>query len=62
MRTRRSARPAHAVPGLLLAAALALAGCSGAGSSSDSSASDDKAAVAPADAQGGAEEGAKGGA
>ncbi|MFE9970518.1 DUF4349 domain-containing protein [Streptomyces hirsutus] len=60
MRTRRSARPAHAMPGLLLAAALALAGCSGA--SSDSGGSDDKAALSQAgdraDAGGGAKEGA----
>ncbi|MGY0070602.1 DUF4349 domain-containing protein [Streptomyces sp. QTS137] len=62
MRTRRSARPVDAMTGLLLAAGLALAGCSSAGSSSDSGAFDDKAAVAPADAQGGTEEGAKGGA
>ncbi|MFE9926494.1 DUF4349 domain-containing protein [Streptomyces sp. NPDC005774] len=59
MRTRRSARPAHAMTGLLLATALALAGCGGAGSSADSDASDGKAAVAPADAQGGTEEGMK---
>ncbi|MCP3767212.1 DUF4349 domain-containing protein [Streptomyces sp. MAR25Y5] len=64
MRTRRSVRPAHAMTGLLLAAALALAGC-GAGSGSDSgasSASDDKAALSQADARGNAQEGAKEGA
>ncbi|MEV0299542.1 DUF4349 domain-containing protein [Streptomyces prasinus] len=64
MRTRRSVRPAHAMTGLLLAAALALAGC-GAGSGSDSgasSASDDKAALSQADARADAQEGAKEGA
>ncbi|MFI8308897.1 DUF4349 domain-containing protein [Streptomyces sp. NPDC085927] len=60
MRTRRSVRPAHATTGLLLAAALALAGCSGAGS--DSGASDGKAAHAQADARADTEEGAKEGA
>ncbi|MEU9350948.1 DUF4349 domain-containing protein [Streptomyces griseoloalbus] len=64
MRTRRSVRPAHAVAGVLLAAALAVTGCSGAGdSSAGSAAADDKAAVAPAEGQAAApEEGAKQGA
>ncbi|MDQ0584054.1 DUF4349 domain-containing protein [Streptomyces rishiriensis] len=44
---RRSARPAHALAGLLLAAALALTGCSGANDSGASS-SADKAAVGEA--------------
>ncbi|MFC5855146.1 DUF4349 domain-containing protein [Streptomyces chlorus] len=61
MRTRRSERPAHAMTGLLLAAALALAGCSGADDSADSASSDGKAA-AQADAKAGTEEGAKAGA
>ncbi|MFD3820759.1 DUF4349 domain-containing protein [Streptomyces sp. NPDC058625] len=58
MRTRRSARPAHAMTGLLLAAVLALAGCGGA----DSGAADGKAADSQAHAQAGTEEGAEGGA
>ncbi|MFC5673177.1 DUF4349 domain-containing protein [Streptomyces incanus] len=65
MRTRRSVRPAHALTGLLLTAALALTGCSGADSSADSAASDDKAAAqadAGADTEGGTKAGARGGA
>ncbi|MFD9436437.1 DUF4349 domain-containing protein [Streptomyces sp. NPDC060002] len=46
---RRSARPSHAVAGILLAAALALAGCSGA-SDSGASSTADKAAVGEAGA------------
>ncbi|GHH91983.1 DUF4349 domain-containing protein [Streptomyces capillispiralis] len=66
MRTRRSVRPAHALAGVLLAAALAVTGCSGGGdSSAGSSAADDKAAAAPAEgraADEGARQGAPGGA
>ncbi|MBB5124692.1 DUF4349 domain-containing protein [Streptomyces griseoloalbus] len=64
MRTRRSVRPAHALAGVLLAAALAATGCSDAGdASAGSAAADDKAAVAPAEGQAAApEEGAKQGA
>ncbi|MFJ9726589.1 DUF4349 domain-containing protein [Streptomyces sp. NPDC101209] len=40
MRARRSVRPVRAVAGILLAAALALTGCSGAGSDSGGSAAD----------------------
>ncbi|MDX3312156.1 DUF4349 domain-containing protein [Streptomyces sp. ME08-AFT2] len=49
---RRSARPAHALAGLLLAVGLTLAGCSGAGDESGSAASDKAAAgeAAPQDA------------
>ena len=50
MHTRRSVRPAQALAGLLLAAALALAGCSGAGDSAGTSA--DKAAAPGAQKQG----------
>ncbi len=48
MRTPRSVRPAHALAGVLLAAALAAGGC-GAGGDSGGSASDDRAAAAPAE-------------
>ncbi|MEV7339273.1 DUF4349 domain-containing protein [Streptomyces sp. NPDC093544] len=49
MRTRSSVRPVQALAGILLAAALALTGCSGAGDSSTSSDSaGDNKAVAPA--------------
>lgn len=59
MRTRRSVRPAHALAGVLLAAALAVSGCSGADDSAGSGAAD-RAAVAPADGQEAApQEGAK---
>ncbi len=54
MRTRRSVRPAPALAGVLLAAALAVTGCSGAGGDSGGSLADDKAAVAPAPGQEGA--------
>ncbi|GAA0670595.1 DUF4349 domain-containing protein [Streptomyces thermocarboxydovorans] len=49
MRTRRSVRPAHALAGVLLAAALALTGCSGANDDSGgkSAAQDDRGAAAP---------------
>ncbi|MFJ8106441.1 DUF4349 domain-containing protein [Streptomyces sp. NPDC096132] len=57
MRTRRSVRPVHTVAGILLAAALALTGCSGAASSGGSS---DSAAKAAGDA--GVQEDAKQGA
>jgi hypothetical protein len=52
MRTRRSLRPVQALAGILLAAALALAGCSGAGDSASSDSgggSNDKAAAPKAD-------------
>ncbi|GGX14486.1 lipoprotein [Streptomyces malachitofuscus] len=48
MRTPRSVRPAHALAGVLLAAALAVGGCS-AGADSAGSGGDDKAAAAPAE-------------
>jgi len=62
-RSRRSVRPARALAGLLLAAGLALTGCStGADSSSDggSALSDNKAAQSRADGAAGAEAGASG--
>jgi hypothetical protein len=52
LRTRRSLRPVQALAGILLAAALALAGCSGAGDSASSDSgggSNDKAAAPKAD-------------
>ncbi|MFI6435633.1 DUF4349 domain-containing protein [Streptomyces sp. NPDC050759] len=61
-RSRRSVRPARALAGLLLAAGLALTGCSsGADSSSDggSALSDDKAAQSQAEGAAGAEAGGK---
>ncbi|MEV8593212.1 DUF4349 domain-containing protein [Streptomyces sp. NPDC052012] len=58
MHTRRSVRPVHALAGVLLAAALALTGCSG-GAGSDSGG--DSKAASQAD-QGAAPEGAKQGA
>lgn len=61
MRTRRSLRPAHALAGVLLAAALAVSGCSGAGDDSGASGAADKAAAAPAEGQA-AQEDAKQGA
>ncbi|MGW4024766.1 DUF4349 domain-containing protein [Streptomyces sp. NPDC005009] len=60
MRTRRSLRPAHALAGVLLAAALAVSGCSGADDSAGSGAAD-KAVAAPAEGQA-AQEDAKQGA
>ncbi|MFF4349714.1 DUF4349 domain-containing protein [Streptomyces sp. NPDC001530] len=58
MRTRRSVRPVHTLAGILLAAALALAGCSGAddtgGSSTDSKAGKGAAAQEAQDGAGGA--------
>ncbi|WP_371101814.1 DUF4349 domain-containing protein [Streptomyces sp. PU_AKi4] len=60
MRTRRSLRPAHALAGVLLAAALAVSGCSDAGDGSGSAGVADKAA-APAEGQA-AQEDAKQGA
>ncbi|MEV7438131.1 DUF4349 domain-containing protein [Streptomyces griseoviridis] len=66
MRTRRSVRPVHALSGLLLAAALALAGCSAGGDSSAGSAADagqgDAKAAAPDAAQGNAKAAVPGGA
>ncbi|MFG2465751.1 DUF4349 domain-containing protein [Streptomyces canus] len=62
-RSRRSVRPARALAGLLLAAGLALTGCSGgADSSSDggSALSDNKAAQSQAEGAAGAEAGAGG--
>ncbi|GAA2252046.1 hypothetical protein GCM10010415_09900 [Streptomyces atrovirens] len=68
MRTRRSLRPAHALAGVLLAAALAVSGCSGAGDDSGAAGAADKAAAAPAEgraegqaAQEDAKQGAPGG-
>ncbi|MFC8371008.1 MULTISPECIES: DUF4349 domain-containing protein [unclassified Streptomyces] len=61
MRTRRSLRPAHALAGVLLAAALAVSGCSGASDDSGASGAADKAAAAPAEGQA-AQEDAKQGA
>ncbi|MEU6371768.1 DUF4349 domain-containing protein [Streptomyces sp. NPDC046909] len=63
MRARRSVRPVQALAGLLLAAALALTGCSGA-SDSDSGSGSDKAGQADAKeaAPGGAADGSGGGA
>ncbi|MCF1596921.1 DUF4349 domain-containing protein [Streptomyces muensis] len=59
----RSARPVQALAGLLLAAALALTGCSASGDSGGSTAAGDKAARAEsqADSQQGAKEDAPGG-
>ncbi|MFI2425151.1 DUF4349 domain-containing protein [Streptomyces sp. NPDC018955] len=65
MRIRRSLRPAHALAGVLLAAALAVSGCGGAGDDSGGSGAADKAAAAPAEgqaAQEDARQGAGGGA
>lgn len=55
-RSRRSVRPVHALAGILLAAALALAGCSGAGDSGadGSSLADNDKAAARADEKGAA--------
>ncbi|MFE0450589.1 DUF4349 domain-containing protein [Streptomyces sp. NPDC058914] len=60
MRRRRSVRPVHALAGLLLAATVALTGCSAADDSGGGSASgaDDKAAVGEAGAADAAKEGA----
>ncbi|MEV6179528.1 DUF4349 domain-containing protein [Streptomyces sp. NPDC052015] len=60
MRRRRSVRPLHALAGLLLAAAVALTGCSASDDSGGGSASgaDDKAAVGEAGAADAAKEGA----
>jgi hypothetical protein len=63
MRIRRSVRPVHALAGLLLAAALALAGCSGAGAGDGTSSTAGKAHKADsADARGAAGSGAPKGA
>ena len=62
-RSRRSVRPARALAGLLLAAGLALTGCSAGADSSDgggSALSDDKAAQSQAEGAAGAEAGAGG--
>ncbi|WP_149546969.1 DUF4349 domain-containing protein [Streptomyces marokkonensis] len=63
MRTRRSVRPARALAGVLLAAALATGGCSAAGGDSAGSEADDKAAAPAQEAatDGGAKQGAPGG-
>lgn len=53
MRTRHSVRPAHALAGLLLAAALALTGCSGPGHADDGG---DNAKVAGSGAMGSAQD------
>lgn len=60
MRTRRSVRPAQALAGVLLTAALTVTGCSGAGGDSGGSLADDKAAVAPERGQEAARDGAAG--
>ncbi|MFJ9715652.1 DUF4349 domain-containing protein [Streptomyces sp. NPDC101213] len=69
MRTRRSVRPAHALAGVLLAAAVALTGCgandTGAGSTSDKAAGPEAGAARPAEDAGsgaGAKSGADSGA
>ncbi|CAL9616542.1 hypothetical protein SUDANB15_05728 [Streptomyces sp. enrichment culture] len=62
MRTRRSVRPAHALAVVLLSAALAVAGCSGADDASGGSAAADGKAASQEDAQAAAPEGAKQGA
>ncbi|GGW65317.1 DUF4349 domain-containing protein [Streptomyces caelestis] len=63
MRTRRPARrPVPALAALLLAAALALTGCSGAGEDSAGSSADRGVAAPDADDKGGANEAAPGGA
>ncbi|MCT9143648.1 DUF4349 domain-containing protein [Streptomyces violarus] len=63
MRTRRPARhPVPALAALLLAAALALTGCSGAGEDSAGSTADGGVAAPQADGKGGAKEAAPGGA
>ncbi|MFF9485269.1 DUF4349 domain-containing protein [Streptomyces sp. NPDC014676] len=65
MRTRRSLRPAHALAGVLLAAAVAVSGCSGSTDDSGASGVADEAAAAPAEgqaAQEDAKQGAGGGA
>lgn len=59
MRARRSVRPVHALAGLLLAAALALTGCSGAGDGTSSTAGKAHEADS-ADAGGGAQKGVSG--
>ncbi|KES03247.1 hypothetical protein BU52_31465 [Streptomyces toyocaensis] len=62
MRTRRSVRPAHALAGVLLAAALATGGCSAAGGGSAGSGAADKAAAPAREAAGSdAKQGAPGG-
>ncbi|WP_330348018.1 DUF4349 domain-containing protein [Streptomyces sp. NBC_00582] len=59
MHARRSVRPVHALAGILLAAALALTGCSGASDSGGDGASlADKAAAGGAEVQSDAKEGA----
>ncbi|MFE5814755.1 DUF4349 domain-containing protein [Streptomyces sp. NPDC056479] len=60
MRTRRSARPAQALVGLMLAAALAVTGCSGANDSGGDSSSAAKGEAAQADSRAGTQEGAPG--
>ncbi|MFF7852815.1 DUF4349 domain-containing protein [Streptomyces sp. NPDC007904] len=60
MRTRRSVRPAHALAGVLLAAALAVTGCSGAADDASGGSSADKAA-APQEGARDAGQGAPGG-
>ncbi|MEU0672923.1 DUF4349 domain-containing protein [Streptomyces sp. NPDC006172] len=52
MRTRRSVRPARALSGLLLAAAVALTGCGAGGDSGDAPSSMKDAAAAPGEADG----------
>ncbi|KUO20747.1 DUF4349 domain-containing protein [Streptomyces dysideae] len=61
MRARRSVRPVQALAGIVLAAALALTGCSGAGDDSGGSRAEDAASLADADSNSGTKEGAPGG-
>ncbi|KOU62752.1 lipoprotein [Streptomyces sp. MMG1533] len=58
MRTRRSVRPVQALAGILLAAALALTGCSGADSSDSGAGTTNDEAAAQSDAKGAAPGGA----
>ncbi|MFI1565180.1 DUF4349 domain-containing protein [Streptomyces sp. NPDC020490] len=59
MRVQRSVRPVPAVAGILLAAALALTGCSANDSSSDAGGGAGEKAAQQSDAQGGAQSGAQ---
>lgn len=60
MRSRRSVRPVHAVAGLLLAAALALTGCSGAADSGGDAAGSNEAAKTQQDGAAAADSGHSG--
>jgi hypothetical protein len=61
MRVQRSVRPVQALAGIVLAAALALTGCSGAGGDSGADRAEGAASLADADSDSGAKEGAPGG-